>query len=243
MPTLQKSSKTVFASPSRARRWTGPRCETLTFAPGKETDCGKLCAYHGHGNDTTSWGASVVRADDGRLYMFAAEMTNGCDLGAWRTNSKVVVAVADDPLGPFEYAEDAVAPWAHNPQVTGPSGDQTSRRAAWSGRVPEHPVDASAAFGSEPIRRRRDPSPRNIRAAAAAAPRLVPSRVTVASSGYGTGHNGRRRRSRRRVRRDRAEILLVAPDFATCFKRTTPACQRCKNEQERCSRGRETGRP
>jgi hypothetical protein len=73
--------------------------------------------YHGHANDTTAWGASVVLDDDGRYYAFVAQMTNGCDLGEWRTNSEIILAVADDPLGPFEYVQDVVRPWAHNPQV------------------------------------------------------------------------------------------------------------------------------
>ena len=37
-------------------------------------------------------------------------------------------------------------------------------------------------------------------------------------------------------------ILPVGPDFATYFKKTSHAVQRCKNEQQRRSRGRETGR-
>ena len=97
--------------------WGGGLCERLIFAPGIETACGKLCAYHGHLNDTTSWGGSVVRGKDGTYYMFVAQMTNGCTLGQWRTNSAVVLAEADDPLGPFEYVMDVVRPWAHNPQV------------------------------------------------------------------------------------------------------------------------------
>ena len=34
---------------------------------------------------------------------------------------------------------------------------------------------------------------------------------------------------------DRAGIVPVGPDFAMCFKRRAPACQRGKNEQERRS--------
>ena len=37
----------------------------------------------------------------------------------------------------------------------------------------------------------------------------------------------------------RVEILPVGPDFAMYFKRTTQAVQRCKNEQQRCSYGRD----
>ena len=37
----------------------------------------------------------------------------------------------------------------------------------------------------------------------------------------------------------RAEALPVGPDFATYFKRTAPAFRRCKNQQKRCSYGRD----
>ena len=37
----------------------------------------------------------------------------------------------------------------------------------------------------------------------------------------------------------RVDILSVWSDFAMYFKRTTQAVQRCKNEQQRCSYGRD----
>ena len=37
----------------------------------------------------------------------------------------------------------------------------------------------------------------------------------------------------------RAEILPVGPDFAMYFKKTTQAVQRCKNQQQRWSYGRD----
>ena len=39
--------------------------------------------------------------------------------------------------------------------------------------------------------------------------------------------------------RGRAEILSVRPGVALAFKRTAPAVKCCKDEQERCSRGRD----
>jgi hypothetical protein len=53
---------------------------------------------------TTSWGGSVLPvASSGKTkyWMFAAEMAQRCSLGAWTTNSQVVTAVSDTPLGPF----------------------------------------------------------------------------------------------------------------------------------------------
>ena len=99
--------------------WGGPACGRLLFAPGAVTACGAECAYHGPNVTsvaTTTWGASVLRArEDGRHYMWVAELVNECDLGYWRTNSEVALAVADDPLGPFAKLDDLVPPWAHNP--------------------------------------------------------------------------------------------------------------------------------
>lgn len=68
-------------------------------------------------NGTSSWGGSVVRGDDGKYHMFAAEMSEGCGLKSWSTNSIVVHAVADAPMGPFERKDVAVQAFAHNPVV------------------------------------------------------------------------------------------------------------------------------
>ena len=55
--------------------------------------------------------------EDGKYYMWAASMVNNCTLDAWMTNSEVVLAVSQTPLGPFEKVKTIVPPWAHNPQA------------------------------------------------------------------------------------------------------------------------------
>jgi hypothetical protein len=56
--------------------------------------------------------------EDGKYYMWVAEMTDHCSLGDWRTNSEVALAVSQlGPLGPFEKLANLILPWAHNPQV------------------------------------------------------------------------------------------------------------------------------
>ena len=71
--------------------------------------------------------------DDGAYYMFVAQMTLGCTLGQWRSNSEIVLATADDPLGPFAYAMDVVRPWAHNPEVVvAPDADYGSVYALYA---------------------------------------------------------------------------------------------------------------
>ena len=61
--------------------WTGASCEVLRMAPGSASGVGShpLCAYHGGGGTTSSWGGSVIHApEDGLFYMWAAQMTNNC---------------------------------------------------------------------------------------------------------------------------------------------------------------------
>ena len=74
--------------------------------------------YHGDGINSTSWGGSVLHApEDGKYYMWAASMVNNCTMDDWETNSEVVLATSNNPLGPFERVKSIVPPWAHNPQA------------------------------------------------------------------------------------------------------------------------------
>ncbi len=102
----------------------GPWCGFLDFLPSPISKCGPACAFHGGegGIDvaTTSWGGSVIGPSqnaDGKYWMFAAEMAQHCTLGQWTTNSQVVTAVSDTPLGPFVRQAIAIPPWSHNPEA------------------------------------------------------------------------------------------------------------------------------
>jgi len=67
-----------------------------------------------------SWGGSVVEVPGdpkNRYHMWAAAFTEGCGLSAWESNSQVIHAVSNDPLGPFAFTDVAVPVWAHNPQA------------------------------------------------------------------------------------------------------------------------------
>ena len=104
------------------RPWGGADCARLQFRPAPVSACGKACAYHAMDRRNTSWGGSVVQAEDGggggRTYvMAAAEMEGGCTLGQWQTNSQVALATAQTPLGPYRKVGVAVGPWSHNPQL------------------------------------------------------------------------------------------------------------------------------
>jgi len=99
--------------------WIGERCQTMDLQPGEAGlhDI-PLCAYHGDGPNSTSWGGSVLHSpEDGKYYMWAASMINNCTMDDWTTNSEVVLAKASTPLGPFSKVKTIVLPWAHNPQT------------------------------------------------------------------------------------------------------------------------------
>lgn len=72
------------------------------------------------------WSSSVVKGEDNRYHMFASRWSNKVSFGNWVTNSEVVHAVADTPIGPYKTVE-VVLPvrgkqyWdgmcTHNPRV------------------------------------------------------------------------------------------------------------------------------
>jgi hypothetical protein len=75
----------------------------------------------------SSWGGNVLHAgDEGDIYayhLFAAGFTNGCGLSGWESNSFVLHAVSQSPVGPFEFHDVALPVWHHNPQaIRAPDG-------------------------------------------------------------------------------------------------------------------------
>ncbi|WP_372776003.1 glycoside hydrolase family protein [Mangrovibacterium sp.] len=78
------------------------------------------------------WGSSVIKGEDGKYHMFASRWPKAVGFGKWVTNSEVVHAIADTPVGPYKML-DVVLPvrgneyWdgmcTHNPRVV-KYGDQ-----------------------------------------------------------------------------------------------------------------------
>jgi len=54
-------------------------------------------------DDWIVWGGSVIKADDGKYYMFASRWPKHLSMSAWVTNSEIVLAVSDEPLGPYTF--------------------------------------------------------------------------------------------------------------------------------------------
>ena len=111
--------------------WEGARCEVLRRLP-VQASSGFQSPHDASLPEArvnvSSWGGSVVQDDDGMFHMYAAEMIGGCGIDYWEPNSRVVHAVAADPAGPFRYADQVLAPFAH--EVRPPHPRATTPRAA-----------------------------------------------------------------------------------------------------------------
>jgi hypothetical protein len=70
-----------------------------------------------------SWGAAVIRDDDGLYHMWVSVMANNASIEYWAVNSYVVHAVSRNPEGPYTYVSDAFPVMAHEADVKrGPEG-------------------------------------------------------------------------------------------------------------------------
>jgi len=70
-----------------------------------------------------SWGASVLRDDDGLYHMWVSVIANNADMEYWPVNSYVIHATSTKPQGPYVYVADAFPVFAHAADVKrGPGG-------------------------------------------------------------------------------------------------------------------------
>jgi len=74
------------------------------------------------------WGASVVKGDDGLYHMFVSAWPIDMPFAHCATNSQVIHAVAEKPVGPFRYADVALG------------GDDNDQPGKWHGRVYHDPI-------------------------------------------------------------------------------------------------------
>merc|ERR1740117_191221 len=96
----------------------------MNFEPTKRSPRTALATVDEYGLQVSSWGGSVLRHDDGSWHMWAAEMAGGTGIKSWITNSQVVHAVADSPLGPWTRRDTVFPVFAHEPTVArAPTGE------------------------------------------------------------------------------------------------------------------------
>lgn len=67
-----------------------------------------------HNSTAASWGGNVVY-QRGKCHLFVAQMTNGCGLEHWGSNSAIIRAEGASLGGTFHYVDTIVAPFGHNP--------------------------------------------------------------------------------------------------------------------------------
>ena len=77
-------------------------------------------------DDYWIWGSSVIKGEDGKYHMFASRWSKDFPFRNWVSNSEVVRAVADNPLGPYSFEEVVLPPrgkeffdgrCTHNPRI------------------------------------------------------------------------------------------------------------------------------
>ncbi|MGK7394299.1 MAG: hypothetical protein ACNS62_06990 [Candidatus Cyclobacteriaceae bacterium M3_2C_046] len=56
------------------------------------------------------WGGSVIKADDGKYYMYSSRWPKHLSMRAWVTNSEVVFAVSDATEGSYNFQK-----WFYQP--------------------------------------------------------------------------------------------------------------------------------
>jgi hypothetical protein len=49
--------------------------------------------------------------------MFVSEISHGCSLDYWTSNSQIAHAVSEGPAGPYRKVATALNAWAHEPQL------------------------------------------------------------------------------------------------------------------------------
>ena len=109
-------------------QYTGNKCEAFAFAPVDAARSSGLRTINAStGEQTSSWGGSVLLDEAGTYHMFAAEMTNSVGIKSWRSNSRVVHATAKPSAGgswQFVRRDVAQPVFAHEPTVSrAPTGE------------------------------------------------------------------------------------------------------------------------
>ena len=110
-------------------RWSDGRCQCQP--PWQGTSCGalrlepanRLAGYHpttGNGpaqEVTSSWGAATLHIN-GTWHSYVSEITLGCGMAAWTSNSRIVHAVSNNPLTePLVRRDEAAPVFATEPVV------------------------------------------------------------------------------------------------------------------------------
>jgi hypothetical protein len=109
--------------------WRGLRCGELALGAVDRAAPGLRLTNNNQ--NVSTWGARFLQDAAGLWHAWASEMTGGCGLDSWTTNSQIVHAVAAAPGGPWARREVVAAVFAHEPDVVrGPAGELVMAFAA-----------------------------------------------------------------------------------------------------------------
>eukprot|EP00041_Stephanoeca_diplocostata_P001737 m.21178 g.21178 ORF g.21178 m.21178 type:complete len:514 (+) comp12330_c0_seq1:69-1610(+) len=104
--------------------WKGDRCELLDLLPVDKTKLG-FFERTPNGTNVSTWGATMLWDEvSGMYHGWVSEMTLGCGINAWESNSQIVHVTSDTPTGPFKRMGVTWPVFAHEPDaVRGPEGE------------------------------------------------------------------------------------------------------------------------
>lgn len=93
--------------------WTGNDCGVL--------DLVSIDMFYGYRspNNWNTWDATIIKdVHSNKFHMFASQFKNGCGLNQWSPYSYIIHAVSENgALGPFEYQNDVLPTFHHNPSI------------------------------------------------------------------------------------------------------------------------------
>ena len=131
--------------------WTGDRCQTLALEP-TSADAG-LRLVDAAGANVSSWGGAVLldaEASPPLYHMWASEISEGCGIDAWRSNSRIVHATSTDGR---HFSREGVVfeAFAHEPTVArAPSGEYVMWFTGEAEGAPSPPRCLECAGGNTP---------------------------------------------------------------------------------------------
>jgi len=102
--------------------WRSQDCGALDLVPAPLRN-----GYNKTATGTSSWGSKIIhRTRESKIFdLFLAELTQGCGLDHWSPYSRIIHATSTTgPIGPYEFANEVVDTFAHNPTVVYSHADE-----------------------------------------------------------------------------------------------------------------------
>jgi hypothetical protein len=102
--------------------WKASDCSALNLQPATRNT-----GYNKTAGGTSSWGSKIIHdPEEPKLFhLFLAEFGDGCGLDYWSPYSRIIRVDSEvGPQGPYEFVEEVIGTFAHNPTVIYSSADK-----------------------------------------------------------------------------------------------------------------------